>query len=185
MNDAQDVEKVREPQRPRYALDGVTQRQASHRELGGAEGRAWSRIRGPPEPSPLTAPGRPVLWAWRRGQHLLRPVSQSLGDPSGPGRQQRTVQMVNWAGGWGGHIQSYTVTIMWQAASSMCQAAGQAADRPRGARSHQGSACFRIPMRTNFEEGPCKSMPVPGWASPPPTLEQEVAGALPLSAPGL
>lgn len=51
VSDAQDIEKVQEPQRPCYALDGVTQKQASHRKHGRAEGWAWSWIRSPMEPT--------------------------------------------------------------------------------------------------------------------------------------
>lgn len=81
MSDAQDVEKGREPQRPCYALDGVTQRQASHRERGGAEGWAWSWIRGPVEPSPPASPRPSCTMGMEEGAASLRAC---VPEPRGP-----------------------------------------------------------------------------------------------------
>lgn len=103
MSDAQDEEKVREPQRPCCALDGVTQRQASHRECGGAEGRPWSWIRGPVGLAPLLAPG--LCWG-QGGKASLSPCLC----PTASGTLQESRQTdgkLGWGGGWRGASRSH------------------------------------------------------------------------------
>lgn len=168
MSDAQDEEKVREPQRPCCALDGVTQRQASHRERGGAEGRPWSWIRGPMGLAPLLASG--LCW----GQGGRASLSPGL-CPTALGTLQESRQTdgkLGWGWGWRGASRSHA------AVPSLRQARGRATERRRGARSHQGSACFRGPITANFEQGACKSTAVLGGpvTTVATALEREVAG---------
>lgn len=171
VSDTQDVEKVREPQRPCYALDGVTQKQASHREHGRAEGQAWSWIRSPMEPTHLPVPGRPMLGAWRKGKHFPRPVSQGFGNPLGA--QTDITPLHRGQIGLGGGESTSRVTQplcdMLHSPRAKHQAELQRDQREQGLTRAQHASVS--PLQPTLNKDPVRAHLFPGGASQPLTVE--------------